>query len=219
MYHKKYTSFFDILFCQNILTFFSKNIIIYKNERLFEKGVLTLIGKRIKEIRKKMNITQKELAARLNVGQGAVSNWENGKRVPDIGILNAFSKLSGVSLDKIVGTPRNEAYFSYAKTYLDADSDECQYFAVKIKGCSMDKLRICDGDTLVVKSQDYAANNDIALVSVNDGSPQVREYFIDGTTISLTPHSSDRKYKCKFYNTRKDKIKIWGKVVSNNIKF
>ncbi len=217
--YKNVPSFFDLFLQKNTLTFYNKNIIIYKNERLFEKGVLRLIGKRIKEIRTKMNITQKELAARLNVGQGAVSNWENGKRVPDIGILNAFSKLSGVSLDKIVGSKKNESYFSYAQTYLDADSDECQYFAVKIKGCSMDKLRICDGDTLVVKSQDYASNNDIALVSVNDGSPQIREYYIDGTTISLTPHSTDRKYKCKFYNTRKDKIKIWGKVVSNNIKF
>lgn len=178
-----------------------------------------MIGDRIKEIRHKMKITQKELAKRLNVGQGAVSNWEKGKRVPDLSILKAFSKLSGVSIDKIVGTTRNEAYFSYAQTYLDADEDESKYFAVKIKGSSMDKLRICDGDTLVVKSQNYASNNDIALVSVNDGSPLVREYYIDGTTVSLTPHSSDRKYKCKFYNTRTDKIKIWGKVVSNNIKF
>ena len=37
-------------------------------------------GKLIKEIRKKNNLTQKDLADKYNVTYQAVSKWENGKK-------------------------------------------------------------------------------------------------------------------------------------------
>ncbi len=45
------------------------------------------IGKFIKDIRKKNNLTQKDLADKYNVTYQAVSKWENGKNMPDISIL------------------------------------------------------------------------------------------------------------------------------------
>ena len=46
----------------------------------------------IKEIRKKNNLTQKQLAEKLNVTYQAVSKWENGKNFPDIAILKKISE-------------------------------------------------------------------------------------------------------------------------------
>lgn len=43
-----------------------------------------MIGERIKELRKKNKYTQAVLADKLNVTQGAVTQWENGIRTPDI---------------------------------------------------------------------------------------------------------------------------------------
>lgn len=45
------------------------------------------IAKLIKKIREDNNLTQKELADKLNVTYQAVSKWENGKNLPDISIL------------------------------------------------------------------------------------------------------------------------------------
>ena len=45
------------------------------------------IGKKIKELRIKNNLTQQELASKLNVTYQAVSKWENGKNLPDLVIL------------------------------------------------------------------------------------------------------------------------------------
>ena len=45
------------------------------------------IGKFIKEIRKKNNLTQKELADKYGVTYQAVSKWENGINLPDISLI------------------------------------------------------------------------------------------------------------------------------------
>ena len=45
------------------------------------------IGKLIKDIRKKNNLTQKDLANKYGVTYQAVSKWENGKNIPDVSLL------------------------------------------------------------------------------------------------------------------------------------
>ena len=59
-------------------------------------------GKLIKEIRKKNNLTQKELADRYNVTYQAVSKWENGKNMPDISLIKEISRDFNVSMDDLL---------------------------------------------------------------------------------------------------------------------
>ena len=59
------------------------------------------IGKFIKNLRKKNNLTQKELADKYNVTYQAVSKWENGKNMPDVSLLKQISKDFNVSLDEL----------------------------------------------------------------------------------------------------------------------
>ena len=47
-----------------------------------EYSMLTL-GKKIQKARKEANISQVELAKKLNVRQGSISNWERDERKPD----------------------------------------------------------------------------------------------------------------------------------------
>ena len=46
------------------------------------------IGKFILKLRKEENMTQQELANKLNVTDMAISHWENGRRFPDVYLLN-----------------------------------------------------------------------------------------------------------------------------------
>ena len=45
------------------------------------------IGKFIAECRKKNNLTQMQLAEKLNITDRAISKWENGKAIPDSSIM------------------------------------------------------------------------------------------------------------------------------------
>ena len=55
------------------------------------------IGKFIAECRKKNNLTQMQLAEKLNITDRAISKWENGKGYPDISLLPALSDSLGVA--------------------------------------------------------------------------------------------------------------------------
>ena len=57
---------------------------------------------KIKEIREKNNLTQEEMAEKLHVSRQAVSNWENNKNYPDIGIIMDISKTFSISLDELI---------------------------------------------------------------------------------------------------------------------
>ena len=59
-------------------------------------------GEQIKSIRKKENLTQEQFAIKLNVSRQAVSNWENNKNLPDIGMLILISNVFQISLDQLI---------------------------------------------------------------------------------------------------------------------
>lgn len=64
---------------------------------------MTQIGENIKNARKKLGITQEELAEKINVTRQAVSNWENGKTEPDIETLTNIAQIFDISIDELVG--------------------------------------------------------------------------------------------------------------------
>ncbi len=61
------------------------------------------IGNNIKKLRKESGITQEQIASKLCISRQALSNYEIGKRLPDIYELIELADLFEVSLDTIVG--------------------------------------------------------------------------------------------------------------------
>ena len=59
-------------------------------------------GKFIKEIRKKHNLTQKQLADKYHVTYHAVSKWETGETFPDIQLLAPLAKELNVTVDELL---------------------------------------------------------------------------------------------------------------------
>ena len=61
------------------------------------------IGQRIKELRKKNDLTQERLADYLGVTDKAVSKWECGLTVPDISLIMPLASLLHVTADELLG--------------------------------------------------------------------------------------------------------------------
>ena len=60
------------------------------------------LTKNLYEYRKANALTQKDVSAYLNISRQAYSNYETGKRDPDLGLLVKLSELYEISLTQLI---------------------------------------------------------------------------------------------------------------------
>ena len=63
---------------------------------------LKLVASQIASLRKAKGLTQQQLSERLNVTPQAVSKWERGERLPDVGILVDLANVLETTTDNIL---------------------------------------------------------------------------------------------------------------------
>lgn len=76
--------------------------VVEKEEFNFNNSVKETLAKNLAELRKAKNLTQSELANKLNYSDKAISKWERGESVPDIDILYQLSQFYGVKIDAML---------------------------------------------------------------------------------------------------------------------
>ena len=60
------------------------------------------IGNYIKSKRKNKKITQEQLSEKLGVSNKAVSNWENGKNMPDLSLFKPLCEILDISINELM---------------------------------------------------------------------------------------------------------------------
>ena len=60
----------------------------------------------LKQLREKNNLTQEEMAVRVNITRQAVSRWETGETQPNPQMLKVLSREFDVSINTLLGSPR-----------------------------------------------------------------------------------------------------------------
>jgi transcriptional regulator with XRE-family HTH domain len=68
------------------------------------------IGSKIITLRKKLNISQSELAKRTNVSRTIIGNYERNENTPSIDILLKIAKEFNVSVDFLIGEGQLSSY-------------------------------------------------------------------------------------------------------------
>lgn len=84
---------------------------------------MQVFAKRIKELRKLHGLTQEKMAAILNYGSSAISNYERGKNQPSLNDLARLAIYFKVSADYLLGI-ENKEFVAYKPINL----------CVKVKG-------------------------------------------------------------------------------------
>lgn len=85
------------------------------------------IGENIRSRRRKMNLTQEQLADKLGVSFQSVSRWENDMTYPDMELLPVLSEIFGVSVDELLGIPetkKKQAEFEVLKELTELSKQE-----------------------------------------------------------------------------------------------
>lgn len=71
---------------------------------------MATFGNRLKELRKKSNLTQEQLAAKFYLNKSSISRYENGTQVPEHDLLEKIADYFNVSIDYLLG--RSEGQYS-----------------------------------------------------------------------------------------------------------
>ncbi len=196
----------------------------------------------IRELRKKAKMTQVELSSILGVTQATLSGWETGKFQVDNASLLKLSEIFNVTADYLLGNSNSEnttadrqkgvmipvlgivraGYPIYAEENI-IDYEEIStrmaaagdFFGLKVVGNSMEP-RMFEGDTIIVRKQNYIESSEIAVVLVNGDEATVKKVIKNDTGLMLVPLNSNCDYEPKHYTPQQVMtlpIEILGKVV------
>lgn len=187
------------------------------------------------------NIKQVDLVNYFKLGKSTISSWCTGLKMPRSDKLEKLAEFFDVELSDLlqrkVGTPYNPTVhripvLGYISAGLPLYADEhiidytytelnggAEYFALKVKGDSMNAAQINDGNTVIVRVQPTVENGDIAVVRVNGDEATVKRFKQDGNIVQLIPQSYNPEHSVQIYNLKETTVEIVGKVVKCEIVF
>ena len=111
------------------------------------------IGQRIKQLREKLGLSQREFAEKIGKSRIGVAQWEAGKRTPDESTLKLIAKEFGVS-EEWLKTGEGEVFVKkppefveglddflkdFLTSYLELSEEEKQYYYHEIKAKALKK--------------------------------------------------------------------------------
>lgn len=189
-------------------------------------------GNRLKTLRENHDLTQDELGKKLNLTKQAISNYENGRRVPDCVTLELIADFFNVNLRYLMGREERRKELiaipstkipllgtiaaghpilaeQHIEEYIDLESFTKADFCLRVKGDSMIGASIVDGDIVFIRMQDDVEDGEIAAVLIED-TATLKRVFKLGNFVQL--RSENPNVKPIILNGNKE-VKILGKAV------
>lgn len=108
----------------------------------------------------------------------------------------------------------NEEILGY-EYVLEDEVKNGDYFFLLVKGDSMINARICEGDLVLVRKQNWLENGNIGVFIVNGEEATIKRYYEQDDLIILKPENT--AYSPQVY--RPEEVIILGKVVQLRAKF
>ena len=145
---------------------------------------MVTLGDNIRKARKKMGLTQEELASVIGVTSQAVSRWESGAGMPDISMLIPLAKSLQTSIDKLLGYEQentNEAaYIELKKTFEKIEKESSSPVEAALnKLCMLEReIEITPGDFIYLTSYVEKAAALTRLLYENDAQeawPEIKK--------------------------------------------
>ena len=142
------------------------------------------------------------------MGTGKSSKLPDTLQALDLGTFHRIPILGRVS----AGLPLYAEQHIEGYTVTDLNGG-AEYFALIVRGDSMNAIGICDGYRVLVRRQDEVENGQVAVVMVGDEDATVKRVYATGTTVTLMPQSTNPAHQPQIYDPAKTPVRIIGRVV------
>lgn len=142
------------------------------------------------------------------MGTGKSSKLPDTLQALDLGTFHRIPILGRVS----AGLPLYAEQHIEGYTVTDLNGG-AEYFALIVRGDSMNAIGICDGYRVLVRRQDEVENGQVAVVMVGDEDATVKRVYATGATVTLMPQSTNPAHQPQIYDPAKTPVRILGRVV------
>lgn len=92
-----------------------------------------------------------------------------------------------------------------------------EYFALRVRGDSMNAAQIMDGGLVIVRRQEEVENGEVAVVMVDRENATVKRFYRTETTVTLMPQSTNPDHRPQVYDLAHTQITVLGKVIKAEI--
>ena len=136
-----------------------------------------MFSENLKILREKKQMTQQQLADKLEISRSTIGMYENGSREPDFETLELIADFFNINMDRLIGnlnpnTKRMIPVLGLVRAGIPIDAVEHildyeeiseemarqgEFFALQIKGDSMEP-KISEGDVVIVRKQPDVEN-------------------------------------------------------------
>lgn len=149
----------------------------------------------------------------MNTLTGKAPVKKQTNKLPDTAVPVDFSHLKRIPiLGRIAaGAPIYAEENIEGYTFTDFNGG-AEYFALRVRGDSMNAVRIYDGDLVIVRKQDIVENGEIAAVLIEQEAT-LKRFSRSGDIVTLMPQSTNPEHKPLVYNLKDTSVKILGLVV------
>ena len=140
----------------------------------------------LKNLREKNNLTQEQLAERVQVTRQAISRWETGETQPNTDTLKLLSRVFDVSINTLLGTPRQLV---------------CQCCGMPL-----------NEDSLISRKPDGSYNEDYCKWCYTDGefAYQSKESLLDYLVNNMpNPDNTDEETRRNQFDSYLSQLKHW----------
>lgn len=207
---------------------------IEEQKEIFAENLNRLVNSR--------NLSQREIATRLNVSPQTFNTWIQGKAIPRMGKIQLLAdyfkieksdlieKKTNVTLSQgikipVLGSVPAGIPITAVEDILDYEeipqswANQGEFFALKIKGDSMEP-RMISGDVAIVKQQSDADSGDVVIALVNGNEATCKK--LEKTNNGIMLISTNTKYAPMFFSNEQISelpVVILGKVVELRQKY
>ena len=200
------------------------------------------IGDKLTYLRNSNNLSQAELAKKLNISRSSIGMFESNARTPTTDTLVRYAQFFNVSIDYLMGTSQNNNPEKYTipvyasiscgnpfvadeNIYDFEDIDialksQGEHFGLLCRGNSMSP-EFKDGDVAIIRKQSYIDSGQVAAVRINGDEATLKIVKKSEQGITLVAINPD-VFLPRFYSNEEIinlPVEIIGKVIENRRKY
>ena len=151
-----------------------------------------IFGEKLSSLRKQANLTQSDLAEKLNVSRQAITKWENGTGLPDLDNIKKLSSIFNTSIDELLDYKVEEIKLELDTTKETIKKESSKFG--KVNEFILNKFKNADSIEMLTREKKLTFWQNVFDFFVGAGTIEMADLIGSGMVYSFLVKENDNNY-------------------------